>query len=61
MINVQGIISALDIDWSSWKNLPLNTLEDIRVWIGNYQVYLDKAKNYLLNFPDSDAAQAAMN
>jgi len=53
VINIQGIISTLDIDWSSWKNLPLNTIEDIRIWLGNYQIYLDKVRDYLSLFPDT--------
>lgn len=59
---MSAIISRLGIDFNSWRNLPMNTIEDIRVWLGNYQVYVNALSNYLNNnFPNSPAAQNIMN
>lgn len=34
----------------------METLEDIKVWISNYQFYLDAVRQYALNFPETKLA-----
>jgi hypothetical protein len=39
----------------------MDTIEHIRVWLGNYQTYIEKMTTYLSQFPDSAEAQQFMN
>lgn len=60
-VNMSAIINNLGINFSAWRNLPMNTIEDIRIWLSNYQVYQNALINYLNQFPNSTAAQNLMN
>jgi len=44
----------LGIDWNQWAAIPMNSIEDIRLWFGNYQQWLQQAIDWLKNnFPNT--------
>jgi hypothetical protein len=61
-VTIASIWQQLDIPFDEWKKVPMETFEDIRIWIGNYQLYVDALKKYVTEeFPNTPLHQDIWN
>jgi hypothetical protein len=61
LVSIASIWQQLDLPFNEWKDVPMETFDDIRLWLGNYQQYVDALRKYVNEFPNTPLYQDIWN
>lgn len=54
LIRLEDLWQRLDIPWAEWKNIPLKTIDDLRIWLTNHQTFLTQLQGLVGDFQNSE-------
>jgi hypothetical protein len=53
VLKIEDVWSKLDIPWAQWKDIPLQTIDDLRIWLTNHQTFLMTLQSFVGDFENS--------